>query len=159
MSEILHCHYLYIGKHKIFMEIYLNGFTAVNRNLSPKPLSNHNVFPRSESASQNDSSWTPMLMLVELGGTIRSLFWARVMRSPFPSKSWFNTRDHSHGFFASSEYHRRNQRLHRLLTCIALWWILFYLPYLLQCLKRIPFWRLMSNTYLNYVHSRNIYIY
>ena len=48
---------------------YLYGLAALKMNLSPNPLSSHNVSDKPNMASQNDICCTPMLSDVTFLGT------------------------------------------------------------------------------------------
>ena len=66
---------------------YLYGLAALKMNRSPNPLSSQNVSDKPNMASQNDFCCTPMLSDVAFLGTGLSTFLAKVILSPFPSKS------------------------------------------------------------------------
>ena len=97
---------------KLFSYTHLKGFTAVTRNHSPKPLSNHRVFPRSASASQNDSSCMLILMLVELGEQFSPCFGPASHGPPFHQTTDLTWISHSHGSSVFFKCHRRSLPLH-----------------------------------------------
>ena len=74
--------YIYISGYK-----YLYGLAGLKINLSPNPLSSHNVSDKPNMASQNDFCGTRMLSDVAFLGTGLSTFLAKVILSPLPSKS------------------------------------------------------------------------
>ena len=74
--------FIYVSAYK-----YLYGLAALKMNLSPNPLSSHNVSDKPNMALQNDFCCTPMLSDVAFLGTDLSTFLAKVILSPLPSKS------------------------------------------------------------------------